>query len=88
MFYPGVVHSAEEDGLLNIHCDDGEKKVLDMSSGVWNFNYAVAANYSSMPTNSKVTSTENSVLSSMLKRFGKKTFLRKNAKGFDQLLLV
>lgn len=87
-FYPGTVHSEEEDGRLNIHYDDGGIENLDMSKEVWKFNDTISASSASTQTELQVTSTENSVLASMLEHFGNKPFLRHHAQGFDQYLLV
>ena len=86
-YYTGTVHSAEPDGRLNVHYDDGEKECLDMSAETWKLTTTVSANSGTTSSRTSLLSTEKDVLTSMLQNFGNKPFLKHEAQGFDQFPL-
>ena len=87
-YYPGIVESEENDGRINVKYDDGDTECLDITKEVWKFNDSLTSSSSSFSNMLQVTSTENSVLSSMLEHFGNKPFMRHQAQGFEQFALV
>lgn len=78
-YYPGTVHSAEDDGRVNLHYDDGDTECLDMKKEVWKLTNTLASSSSQSSSVLQVTSTEESVLTSMLDHFGNKPFMRHQA---------
>ena len=73
-YYPGVVQSANEDGLLNVHYDDGNSECLDMTKETWKLLRAASANTKTVPTLTEITSSEGNVLSTMVEHFGNTSF--------------
>jgi len=81
-YYPGTIKSATDDGRFDVHYDDGDKECLGK------FSSTVQANTSSVPSELEVSSTEPTVLSSILEHFGNKSFLKHQAQGFEQFPLI
>lgn len=87
-FYDGTVQSADDNGRFEIHYDDGDTENLELTNEHWKFASVLPASTGRVADKLEVTSTESSVLSSMLENFGNKAFLIHQAQGFDQFPLV
>ena len=83
-FYPGVVQSVEHNKHV-ISYDDGDKEELVLSDETWR---ALPALNSSIIPGKKLKSNEQTVLAQMLDTFGNKSFLRQQAQGFEQAVIV
>ena len=99
--YPGVVKTLHHDGQVTILYDDGETERLNMDNEDWDYedqqstvsasSGAIRESASTGDSSTEaplVTDTEPIELKKLLEHFGNKSFLKHQAQGFEQYVIV